>query len=481
MSTESTPGGAERPAPDQSGPTAPGPTGASRPGPPPPPEPGKPGPPPSDFFSRIRATGLVRGSDRWAGGVASGLAHRWGVDPVLVRGLFVVAALFLGIGVLAYGLAWLFLPEPDGRIHVQEAGRGRWTAGMTGALIVTFLGLGGGRVGFWFGEDGFGATFWGLFWLGVIGLAVYSIVRGSRRRGQLPPEPARADSASTKPTGTASSHAGPDAGAYGAGYAGSQPDAGGPYASGPYAARPYAGPVHTTQPYPEGPYSAGPPSVGGTPAGQPRRAGVPGSFTAVVVGAAVLTMGAFIVLGITGAGVLGTAAWAAGAVVLGAGIVAAGFRGRTAGILTFVSIIALVGAVTSQGMSRFADRWDGPGRSGERVALSPASVGEASAGYRLTGSSGSLDLTRLDDGGPLADDATVTVDTTFSSLAIRIPDGVPVEVRTDATLADVRFGNRSVNGISQRDTQTYNADRPGGTLVVELDATMSSITIDEED
>src|SRR5689334_1584863 len=86
-----------------------------------------PAAPQQNFFDWIRNQGIRRGPDRWMGGVASGVAHRFGIDPLIVRGIFIVLALFAGIGVLLYGLAWAFLPEPDGRIHVQEAGAGRWS------------------------------------------------------------------------------------------------------------------------------------------------------------------------------------------------------------------------------------------------------------------------------------------------------------------------------------------------------------------
>src|SRR5690625_5722288 len=72
------------------------------------------------FFAGIRKSNLVRGDDRWLGGVSSAVVDRTGMDLTLVRGLFVVAGLF-GIGFLAYGLAWLFLPDVrDGKIPAEE-------------------------------------------------------------------------------------------------------------------------------------------------------------------------------------------------------------------------------------------------------------------------------------------------------------------------------------------------------------------------
>jgi phage shock protein PspC (stress-responsive transcriptional regulator) len=76
---------------------------------------------PLNFFDWIRSHGVHRGRDRWIGGVSSGIAERMGIDPLIVRGIFIVLTLFAGIGVLLYGLGWALLPEPDGRIHTQQA------------------------------------------------------------------------------------------------------------------------------------------------------------------------------------------------------------------------------------------------------------------------------------------------------------------------------------------------------------------------
>ena len=108
--------------------------GAGTPPPPPPPPPPYYGatPPPAgsqplNFFDWIRSQGIRRGRERWVGGVASGIAERFGVDPLIVRGILIVLTVFAGVGVLLYGIAWALLPEPDGRIHVQEAAAGRWS------------------------------------------------------------------------------------------------------------------------------------------------------------------------------------------------------------------------------------------------------------------------------------------------------------------------------------------------------------------
>jgi len=86
-----------------------------------------PAPPPvapraeSSTWLWIRSLGYVRG-DGWLGGVCAGIAHRIGVDPVIVRGVFVVATLLGFPGLWLYALAWAVLPDRAGRIAVR-AGR----------------------------------------------------------------------------------------------------------------------------------------------------------------------------------------------------------------------------------------------------------------------------------------------------------------------------------------------------------------------
>jgi phage shock protein C len=49
--------------------------------------------------------------DRMIAGVCGGLGEYFGIDPTLVRLLFVFAALFYGPGILAYLILMLVVPE----------------------------------------------------------------------------------------------------------------------------------------------------------------------------------------------------------------------------------------------------------------------------------------------------------------------------------------------------------------------------------
>lgn len=88
------------------------------------------------FFTWLRGLGITRGSDRWFAGVAGGLAAKAGIDPLIVRGIFIVLAVLGGPGLLLYLAGWLLLPDAHGRIHLEELFRGRASAGVVTAAVI---------------------------------------------------------------------------------------------------------------------------------------------------------------------------------------------------------------------------------------------------------------------------------------------------------------------------------------------------------
>lgn len=94
--------------------------------------------------------------DRRLGGVAAGVAEFFGLDPTLVRLLWVVSIFFGGISLLLYFGMWIIVPlepvsadesapaagegvdpsaAPEGHRHVPH-GDGRWTTILGGILIL---------------------------------------------------------------------------------------------------------------------------------------------------------------------------------------------------------------------------------------------------------------------------------------------------------------------------------------------------------
>ena len=97
---------------------------------------------------------------RWLGGVCAGLATRWDVPVARLRGAFVLASLFAGLGVVVYAAAWLILPAE---------GENGAAAGQRGIVLLaqacgTLLGLGV------LGVLGAVATVFGFGWI-VVALA----------------------------------------------------------------------------------------------------------------------------------------------------------------------------------------------------------------------------------------------------------------------------------------------------------------------
>jgi phage shock protein PspC (stress-responsive transcriptional regulator) len=429
---------------------------------------------PNNFFDWVRSQGIYRGRERWIGGVASGIAHRFGVDPLIVRGVLIVLTVFAGVGVLLYGLAWALLPEPDGRIHVQEAAAGRWSSGMTGALITTLIGfpsLGGGVWGW--DRHGFGAFVWTVFWVGAVIYVIYYFSQRNRsRHGGTPRSPRPAPE---------TSYAFPDAGtAGGSGAAGSTVYAAAPggtgyrtagtstYDSAPgWSAPP---PLDPIPPYGSG-YRPVPPP---TPKSRPLGPGAPA--VAVTAGLALLVGGGIKALDAANAISLGTAGnavvWASGAAVLGLGILVCGLRGRTSGLLGFLAVVALLvgglfNLVPNADRARF-----------QNVNWTPASIEQARDGFDLTGGSGAVDLTKMNLNPPLRTDLVVRIDATASNVTVAIPSTVPVQVQADLTMGNLSDGRGNHGGTTSQQSN-YNTDQPGSRLILKVSGTLSNITVKE--
>ncbi|AYD90188.1 PspC domain-containing protein [Actinomyces lilanjuaniae] len=326
---------------------------------------------------------MVRPQDRWVGGVAGGVARRLGIDPTLVRCLWVVVSVFTGIGLLAYGLGWALLPEEsDGRIHVEEALAGRFEAGLAGAVGSVLVGMSlldhgllpGWYIGLW-DVPGLGWTLWSLFWVALLALVLVGGIRylsGQRagKASQPPtgvgaPSPAASSGAARPvapgdylhPSGAPASAGAPSS-------VSATPPTGPSCAPGTWtapgsapSARPYPGPGYPggmhqsyggyhpsrTAPYPLG---AGgvphPPSApvghrAATPGPRPQRPGPGRGVSLTVLGLALIcTAAIWFAASTERIGLLQSQMLLAGCVVglLGAGVLVSGLRRRRGGWMT---------------------------------------------------------------------------------------------------------------------------------------------------
>ena len=125
-------------------------------------------------------------SDRMLWGVAGGLAQHLNVDPILVRLGFVVATFFGGVGVLAYLVLAVAVPEDDGTGQPVDEGLGSRFARVLVAclLIAAALTLAAGliAVSAWATATGHGAVVAAVVIALGATLAATAFIEGSVRR-----------------------------------------------------------------------------------------------------------------------------------------------------------------------------------------------------------------------------------------------------------------------------------------------------------
>lgn len=114
-------------------------------------------------------------TDSKVAGVAGGLAHYLGVDPILFRVGFVALTLLGGVGILAYAVLWLLLPAEGDEVSAGEAllGRGRSSVSpiVAAALAVAVV------IGV-FTTFSWGFPFWPAL---IIGAVAFHVARKQRR------------------------------------------------------------------------------------------------------------------------------------------------------------------------------------------------------------------------------------------------------------------------------------------------------------
>jgi phage shock protein PspC (stress-responsive transcriptional regulator) len=453
------------------------------------------------FYAWIDSLRTVRSSDRWLGGVVAGIADRLGMDRTLGRALFVVLTLLTsGLTVLFYGLAWMVLPEPDGRIHAREAGLGRWTSGTTGALVLTVLGLGNlfsvpARIG----RDG---GFWGfgsLVGLAVIGVFVWLVVsQGGRRRALPPGQPAESPQSTPSPqSGTSTAPTQPvylapsDTGWYSSGTDGAP---GGAAAGGQPAGQtaehpptqpldrfPQQGPdpmsatsAYPTHPTPSTPQRSGPAVVDRTPPS------LSGATQLVVVGLAVLAGAAIALLRYLGVftaswPVIWAAALATALGVMAIGIIIGAIGGRGGGGLTVTTAILAIPVVGATGgafihVGPWGGTWDG-NRTWDGGVLH----GNPAEGYSMSFGDATIDLTGLRGSSPAQAQASpVEVDLSFSTAELVVPDNVDVFLAADNAFSSVNAPSVGTDSAGRLQV----VDAPGTEqLIVEADLSFSTLTV----
>ena len=435
------------------------------------PQPGPQGGSTHRFFDSLRGSGLMRTNERWIAGVAGGVAHRFDLDPTLVRCVWVVLSLFAGVGLVLYGLAWALLPEESGgRIHLEEALSGRFNAGLAGAIGMTIIGMstfGSGFIPNWYvheaGTAGIAAALWPLFWLGLIVLAIVFLIGSAQNRsanrkaarGPRGPQPWQTypAGAAQTPGNRPGSQAGP------AGQAGGFTPAAGstsawdsstPGSGAPAFNQPAGGQSWQSRSYRQYPSYQQPP-VPVRPA-RPRRPGPGSSLSLAVLGLGLLTaagvwyatvthhlgllQGQFLLIGILVA-------------LLGAGIVVSGLRRRHGGWMTVLGwpvlfVVAIPALATASIVPTSLSRM-----SFESLRNATTATSSTVTWQELTASASGGSVTRSKDIGDLTLDlrgmpateasklSTITTHLDVGTLRIKTDTDQRVEVRADVDMGAI--------------------------------------------
>ncbi|HEY7455363.1 MAG TPA: PspC domain-containing protein [Thermoleophilaceae bacterium] len=142
-------------------------------------------------------------SGGWIGGVAAGIARRFGIDVSLVRLAFVVATAAGGAGLAAYALGWLLIPSGDSapaRVRIRTGRAAVEVALGTGLLLLAVL-LTFRALGIWFSD----AVVWPLVLIASGGALIWR----QSMAGTAPAAPARTRSATAPAAAPAESRPAP--------------------------------------------------------------------------------------------------------------------------------------------------------------------------------------------------------------------------------------------------------------------------------
>lgn len=368
------------------------------------------------FFDRLHDIDMRRTPDGWIGGVAAGLAHRIGIDPLVVRAGFIVLGLIFGLGAALYVLAWILVPDSAESTHAERGLRGGSTASVAllvlAALVilisVPFFGIGGG--------DSLGGAFFSLIVLAGLGYAFYRAWRGRSAPGAVgqsgtaavpPPPPAAGWSMSET------------AGAPSAGHA----------QAGDGQAPPQGPTAYSTDLGPTPP--SGPPSPL-----RGRRLSGGGPLALLTAGALLVIVGALTwtgdSLGLTGNPL--TVAWSIALAAMGLLLVGLGVAGRRAGWVGFLAVITLCAATITAPLPDDL-RWDSATGDVTRVPGSAAALQDIDLGAGQA----ELDLTQLD--ASTLDGDTSRIQLGLGQVDIIVPNDLNVEI-----ISDIGAGEFLVDG-----------------------------------
>jgi phage shock protein PspC (stress-responsive transcriptional regulator) len=404
-------------------------------------------------------------SDKVIAGVAGGFARWLGIDPVIVRVILVVLAVFGGSGLLLYVIGWLFIPaEGTSTSSADEFFRQSRQPGSTARTVLIVVGVVVAVIVF---LNLIGAVFggWGGGGSVLLLLAVGALVLYLMNRQPAAPVAAVPPVAPVPPAGTPPMT---DEATPGATAAVTQdPSVAPPVASGVTAHEPAA----TAPPaaYAYGGAGQYPGYVAPTPAYEPPAPRPQSYLGLATLSLAVIVTGLLASLQVTGVTDLPLVVIPAVALaILGVGILVGSVAGRARWLLWFAVPTLLVTIMVSFIPANLGENLASGLRTGvgER-SWTPVTVVEATQDYELGIGSATLDLTGLTIPAGVT---TVPVDASvgIGELIVTVPDDVRVIVD-----ASVGTGDLTIEGVERQtgpspSIDTELPDGPATGPVIEL-------------
>lgn len=395
-------------------------------------------------------------SDRMVAGVLGGVAQRLRVDPLLLRIATVVLALFGGVGIVLYAIGWLLIPEEDADSSIAEQALSRGdgeprdgtAVALAAGLLIVILVAAGGAFG-----SGFGTV---LLVLAIVGV-ILLLRREDGDGGSQPAQPAgyggTPEQAQPEPDG------GP-VGQEPAAGTGHQPAAAGLAPPGGTVDAAYEPPPGTG--WPEGPDWL-PPTADVDSEPSPPAEHPPRSYLGpLTLSAVVAALGILAVNDATWATVPASAYLATALAVVGLGLLAGAWFGRSRGLIVLGVVLAV-----SLAPAAFADQYPWP--VGD-YTVTPASVGELPSGPQHYGvGSVVYDLSELE----LEDDESVHLEIEHGVGELRVvaPENADVTVNAEVGLGGIElFKTWSGGPGSSREVTDLGADgRGGGEITLDLE------------
>ncbi len=348
---------------------------------------------------------------RKLGGVATGIALRYQIDPVIVRIAFVALALSGGVGLPMYLAGWLLLPEQGDQVSPLEALINKGHSSMSQAQTVLLGFLMFPALAFTFGSGGFQVVV-------TIAVSVACIYLLQKNRGHLQPATTLSDVPVMPPV--------PGAPAW-----------------DPLGAAPFAWDLPEPAPAPQPP----------APRQRKPRVGL------MTLGVALL-----VVAGSTIAGVWSpwfTPLHVVGLVVavLASGLLVGAFTGGGRGLIGLLIPLALVGWLMTV--------VDFDGRASiSSFTATPQSIEEVDGRYETGVGSVMLDLRELPDSGAVQ----TAVDVNVGEIVVHVPKNADVEFICDAdSIGELDCLGRQAEGGNVQVRGNDLGDNGEGGLKIKLD------------